>query len=430
MQRFFILFFLLGLTFANGVFADDYISSNPAAVNISAGTGALGEHLGLTKDSGIRLGGQITEDMNYLFCGGINPRRWGGHSLFILDLYLDTEKLKWWQGGSFGVEFLQFNGSLVNEDAGTVQGYNSLTASILPPFDRSELYQIWFRQEFFSKKLIIRVGKSVPSYDFNNVIRPLPLADKSFNIGAVTGLIYTPIYVNSALLGVLPGYYNSAYGIVLTYAPREDLYLNYGIYDGNLARGVQTGVRVGPQFNAYRFQIAELGFSWGHKSYPGEFGIGGWNQSGKLTDPTGILKKLNVPNAITEHGCDGLYLYGSQRLWWKHFKKDNSGIKAFIQAGINNSKTLPVNLYWGAGLTFFGLVKNRLDDSFGIGMALGRLNHRLFIRRSELILQGYYQAKLFGDSYFLTAISYIPRPGILPNLQPAIAATGRIIVLF
>src|SRR5579872_2858666 len=33
------------------------ISSNPAAVNIIAGTGALGRFLGLEEDSGIRLGG-------------------------------------------------------------------------------------------------------------------------------------------------------------------------------------------------------------------------------------------------------------------------------------------------------------------------------------------------------------------------------------
>lgn len=417
MQQFFIIFFSLGLLFVGALFATDSLSSNPAAVTITTGTGTLGEYFGLTKDSGVRLGGLLIEDVNYLFCGGLEPKKWSGNSLFILDLYLDTEKLKWWRGGSFGSEFLQFNGRPTNTEAGSVQGYNSLPAT--PPFDRSELYQLWFRQEFFDKKFIIRIGKHVPSYDFNNVIRPLPLEEKSFAIPATTSLIYTPIYVNSTLLGVLPGYYNSAYGMVLTYAPKKDIYLNYGIYDGNLARGKQTGLR-GPQFNSYRFQIIEFGYTWGQKSYPGDIGIGGWNQSGKLT----------APNGITEHGANGLYLFGSQRLWWQHFGKDNSGINAFVQAGINDSKTLPVTLYVGAGLTFLGLVPNRIDDSFGIGMALARLNPRQFVRRSELIVQGYYQAKLFADTYFLSAISYIPNPGLSEKLKPAIAATARIIALF
>ncbi len=362
-------------------------------------------------------GGLLIEDINYLFCGGLEPKKWSGNSLFILDLNLDTEKLKWWQGGSFGAEFLQFNGRPTNIEAGSIQGYNSLSCT--PPFDRSQLYQLWYRQEFFSKKLIVRVGKSLPSFDFNNVIRPLPLGDKSLDIPATTGLIYTPIFVNSPLLGVLPGYYNSAYGICLTYTPKEDFYINYGIYDGNLARGAQTGLR-GPEFNAYRFQIMELGYAWGQKSYPGDVGIGGWNQSGKLT----------ASNGVTEHGTSGLYMFGSQRLWWQRFGKDNSGINGFMQAGINNSKTLPVTIFAGAGLTFLGLVPNRIDDSFGIGLALARLNPKQLDRPRELILQGYYQAKLFDDSYFLSAISYIPNPGAAANLQPALAATARIIVLF
>lgn len=411
-------FFLrLALLFTNVIFAGDSISSNPAAVNITTGTGTLGEHLGFSKDSGVRLGGLLVEDINYLFCGGVEPRKWSGNSLFILDFFLDTDKLKWWEGGSFGAEFLQFNGRPTNNEAGSVQGYNSLPAT--PPFDRSELYQIWFRQEFFCKKLIVRVGKSVPSYDFNNVVRPLQLGDKNFSIPATNSLIYTPIFINSALLGVLPGYYDSAYGITLTYAPKADKYLNYGIYDGNLARNKHTGLR-GPQFNSYRFQIIEFGYAWGAKSYPGDLGIGGWNQSGKLAASNGVL----------EHGASGLYLFCSQRLWWQHFEKDNSGINAFVQAGINDSKTLPITLYGGAGLTFLGLVPNRIDDSFGVGMALGRLNHRQFTRSKELILQGYYQAKLFGDSYFLSAISYIPNPGLAEDLKPVIAGTARIILLF
>lgn len=418
MQRFFILFFSLGLLFANAVFADDdAISSNPAAVNITTGTGALGEHLGLNKNSGVSLGGLLIEDINYLFCGGLQPKKCSGNSLFILSLKLDTEKLKWWQGGSFGAEFLQFNGRPTNVEAGTVQDYNGLSCAA--PRDRSELYQIWFRQEFFCKKLIIRVGKSIPSFDFNNVTRPLPLEDKSFAIAATTGLIYTPIFINSALLGVLPGYYNSAYGIVLTYAPNQDAYFNYGIYDGNLARGKQTGLR-GPQFNSYHFQIIELGYAWGQKTYPGDIGMGAWNQSGKLANS----------NGITEHGCGGLYLFGSQRLWWQHRGIDNSGINGFIQAGINDSKTLSITSYAGAGITFLGVVPNRIDDSFGIGIALAKLNRRQFDRPHELILQGYYQVSLIADAYFVSAISYIPTPGTASNLQPAIAATARIIMLF
>ena len=64
------------------------------------------------------------------------------------------------------------------------------------------------------------------------------------------------------MLGVLPGYYNSAWGITITGFPTKSSYISYGLYDGNLARGVQTGIRVGPTINSYTFQIAEAGNSW------------------------------------------------------------------------------------------------------------------------------------------------------------------------
>ena len=79
------------------------------------------------------------------------------------------------------------------------------------------------------------------------------------NIPAVSGLLYTPIFVNPTILGFLPGYYNSAYGVTATLAPSKSWYLSLGTYDGNGARGVQTGLETLPTFNGYRFQIGEIG---------------------------------------------------------------------------------------------------------------------------------------------------------------------------
>lgn len=262
------------------------------------------------------------------------------------------------------------------------------------------------------------MGKQIPNYDFNNVLKPLQLEGKNLAVATTSSLIYTPIYVNSTMLGVLPGYYNSAYGVLFTFAPKKNLYVNYGIYDGNMARGKQTGLR-GPEFNSYRFQIAEIGYAWGHKKFPGNLGIGAWNQSGKLSS-----------NDHTEYGTEGGYFFAAQRLWWQNPGVDNSGIIGLVQFGINNSKTLPINQYVGAALTFIGLIPSRIDDSFGVGFALAQLNKKQFARKEELILQGYYQAKLFESSYFLSAFSYIPNPGASKGLSSASAFTARIILLF
>lgn len=172
--------------------------------------------------------------------------------------------------------------------------------------------------------------------------------------------------------------------------PFESSYISYGGYDGNLARGKQTGLR-GPEFNGNYFHIGEIGI--------GNIAIGGWHQTGKLK-------------------ASGIYAFGSYELF--------CGVIGFFQAGANDSKWLPMNRYLGVGLSFMILEK----DSFGFGVAASRLNSRQFSRRVEVIFQGYYQKYLYEGFYFESALSYIPQPGAAKNLAPTWAATSRFIAQF
>jgi porin len=398
------------------------ISSNPGAVDVRTGTGELQETieglLGLPKDTGFFFGGLIAADANWLATGGNDPGKWSFNRLLILGAGVDAQKVFGWPGGSFGVQFLQFNGENTNRQAGSVQGYNSLPGP--EPLFRSELYQLWWRQELFDGKFILRFGKVVPTNDFNNVLRPVPVQDQHLAIPAVSGLLFTPVFVNPTLLGVMPGYYNSAYGITTTFTPLRNLYLSYGIYDGNIANHVQTGLHNAPNFNGYYFHIAEAGGAWEAGGLPGSFAIGGWHQTGHLT----------TQNNVSENGASGFYLFGSQRFWRARPNIDNSGISGFVQYGGHDSDTLPFDQYFGTGLTEFGLVPNRSKDSGGIGLAWSSLNQKTFKRDSEFMFQAYYQAHITHATFFEPAISYIPNPGADPSLDAALALTFRVISLF
>ena len=410
------------------------ISANPAAVNIVAGTGALGRFLGLDDDSGIRLGGLWIGDASGVLAGGRSPGDWGLNSLTIFDLNLDADRLLGWSGGSFGAEFLQFSGQPTNILAGAFPGFDSL--EVTPPLVRQELYQLWYRQALFDDRLIVRVGKTVPTYDFNNVVKPVPVGDPSAAIPAVSGLLYTPIFVNPTLLGVIPGYYNSATGITTTFAPTKSLYMNYGFYDGNLARGRQTGLE-GPHFNGYYFHIGEVGHAYrlGDRRKPGNFGVGVWGQTGKLDSFRGG----------TTTGARGVYLFGSQRLWFRRPAVDSSGVSGFFQFGANDSDALLARQYVGGGLTAFGLVPGRPADTFGAGLAWTWLTRgdeagRVFfpdappgplrLAPSQLMLQAYYQMMLRDGFFFQAAITDIPNPGQNAALPNAFAITSRLILLY
>lgn len=413
-RSYFWLFFLCVVT----LFAEERsygISGNPGATKIQIGTGDLGELFHIPRDSGVRLGGLWMADVNPVL-SGVKGRRWTGNNLVILDLSIDLQKTIHWKGASFGTEFLQFNGQFTNVDAGVVQGYNSITGD--PPLNRSELYQIWLRQEWLDGKVSVRIGKTIPTYHFNNVSKPVPTDNPAVYIPSVSGLIYLPLYVNTTMIGAIGGFYNSVYGAILTVAPVKEAYINAGFFDGNLARGIQTGLR-GPHFNGYYFSILEAGYGWAG-SRPGLAAIGGWYQSGKLK------------NAGQEQtGMGGLYLFGSQALWIQKSKTTSQGnISAFYQFGWNNSKTLPMNLYVGGGVTGFALIPRRPNDSFGVGFAWSRLNPHQFSRHSELLLQGYYQAQISRTAYLQPVLSYIPNPGAHPDRSNVVAFTARITLLF
>lgn len=395
------------------------ISANPGAVNIVTGTGALGRLLGFDKESGVLLGGAWVGDAGYLLSGGVEPRTWSFNSLLLVDLSLDLEKILKIPGAQFGIEFSQFNGQPTNDQAGVVAGYNGLPGP--PPLNRSQLNQLWWRQRLFDDKLIVRIGKTVPTYDFNNVLRPLPLQDESLFVPSLSALMYTPVFKNPTLIGAMPGSYNPAHGITLTFAPTNNVYASYGIYDGNQARGEQTGLNVTPEFNGYYFMVGEAGYAWrlGSQGMPGTVAVGAWRQAGEL-----------AAGGVREDGAKGIYAFANQRLWLRHPGVDNSGVSGFFQFGVNDSDTMIADKYVGAGLTAFGLVPGRPHDSMGAGIAASWLNQRLGFRSSEVILQSYYQVHVVGDIYLQGYVTHVPNPGASPRLAPATAITMQAVVLF
>lgn len=400
------------------------VSSNPSPSD-HIGTGYLGrklfEALGQEdKETGFTLESLWILDGNQLLCGGKRCKNKGSiNNLLQFELLFDTGKVSDWKGGLFAVEFLQLNATQTNGNAGLVQGFEGLIQS--SPLSRTNLYTWWYRQELFGGKIITRIGKSTPNCDFNSVNRLFPINDKRITPVA-SGLIYGTIFTQGSLSSFMPSYYNSAFGASLFYFPIKDFYISAGGYDGNKARGVQTGL-TSPQFNGYYFLISESGYSWSDSELPGRIALGAWRQTGKLTLNTG-------DKVISQKGAYGIYFYGSQRLWWKDKENANSGVVTFLQLGINNTETLPINKFLGWGITAFGLVPGRLKDSFGFGLSFAGLNRNSLPHSNELMFQTYYQCCLFGSFYLEPVISYIPKPGAAEDLPKTWAATLRALAYF
>jgi porin len=189
-------------------------------------------------------------------------------------------------------------------------------------------------------------------------------------------------------LAAAPGYYNSSYGITAQFTPNRHFYLTYAFYDGALAQGIQTGLKELPELDGHYFTIGETGYAWslGRNGLLGTLALGGWAQTGELYGP-----------GVKQDGSEGLYAFGSQRLWRIHPGVDNSGISGFFQYGVNDSRTMIANEYFGVGWTGFGLIPRRSADSIGVGLAWSWLNRRYGFRSNEAIIQVYYQIHLIGS---------------------------------
>ena len=382
------------------------IPGNPGADNVLTGSGWLGRQLGLDDDSGVRLGGLWLGNADIQTSGRLQGSA-SFNSLEIVDLLLDLNKIASIHGASFSATFLQFDGQPSNERAGVVTGYNGITG--VAPLTRSELYELWWRQSLFDEKLIFRVGKSVPTFDFNNVSKRLPIPDEKPYVAAVTGLLFTPIFVNPSILGVMPGYYDSAWGMTFTTTPVNSTYFSYGIYDGSLARGNQTGIAVGPTFNSYYFNIGEVGTSWGGE-YPGKIAFGAWGQSGQLQS---VIPNASTGKVLTQSGAQGVYTTASNRLMNVDHENGTGVVLGYFQYGINNSTTMIANQFVGSGVTAIGLFPFRPRDSMGMGIGVSWLNSppQNQSTSTEILTQFYYQAHVLGDIYFQPTFSYVPNPG-------------------
>lgn len=403
------------------------VAGNPA-IDVLFGSGLLGRTLGFDEESGIHLGGLWVGNADVMLTGGlpINPQTSqldpvGGkspskgtfNSLFILGGNIDLGKYSPLKGGSLGAAFLQYNGQASNANAGALPGYNGINGQA--PYNRSELYELWYKQTLLDDRLTFRLGKSVPTFEFNNVLRSLVIAGEKPFIPSISGLLYSPVFINPTLLGVMPGYYNSAWGLSTTVTPMQNTSVAYGVYDGSNANQTQTGLHAGPIFNNGIFNIGEVGQQWGG-DLPGRLAVGGWGQTGTVSTP--------IIGGPTSKGAMGTYALATNRLAHVIRQDGEGSVIGYMQYGINNSRIMPVNQYAGGGISGFGLIPHRPKDSIGLGVAVSWLNTptvgsisspphptRINTSNMQFMSQFYYQAHVIGDVYFTPAFTYIPNPG-------------------
>lgn len=133
--------------------ATSSITGNPAATT-SRPAPARWPLAGATGRMGPAAGRAVACGRQRLVAGGAQPGSWTANSALFVNVTVDAGKLVDWRGAAFSLEFLQFNGNDSNGQAGVFPGHKGITS--FPPFNRSELFQAWYRQSLVKDVLKVR----------------------------------------------------------------------------------------------------------------------------------------------------------------------------------------------------------------------------------------------------------------------------------
>ena len=233
--------------------------TNPAVHSGPYYSGLLQQALGLSPDAPIVVGGLAVLGGNWLASGGLKPNKTTGDAGTVIGAMVDMDKLVRLPGADIYASFLEYQGARTNQAAGSVQIYDGLAPASF--FSRQELFELWWRQRLLDDKLTVKVGKIAVTGEFDaQFFQPvlIPRDNGKPDTSAVGSYLTWGAYGNPTLFTKIPTFPNTAWGATILFQPTINAYVKYGVFDGNGATGVQTGMKIGPIFNDYRFHIGEL----------------------------------------------------------------------------------------------------------------------------------------------------------------------------
>ncbi len=362
---------------------------------------------------------------------------------------IDAEKAFGLVGGTFNATGLQIHGrglSLNN------LGNNLNTVSGLEAGRGTLLFELWYEQVLFDKKLAVRVGQLA--------------ADQEFMISQYAGLFLNhtfgwSTFPSADLPSGGPSYPLAAPGVRVKYVPRDDVTLLGAVFNGDPAgpgRGFPQ--ERDPSGTAFRlrdgvFVIAEVQYGTnqgeGAAGLPGTYKVGAWynsqnfadqrrNASGaSLADPAGV-----DATGRNRRGNYSLYALADQLVWRKEGAKDG-GAGVFLRVmGAPGDRNL-VNFYADVGVTYKGLIDGRDSDTVGLGVAYARISDTASkldsdtarftggfypVRRHETVLEATYQVQIAPWWQVQPTAQYVFNPnGGVPNPRNPAKRLGDAAVL-
>jgi porin len=291
-----------------------------------------------------------------------------------MSLQLETDKAFHFYGGTFNVSGLQIHGRNLSADY-----LSSLqTASGIEADRATRLWELWYQQKFLREdRLDVKIGQQSLDQEFMVSQEALLFVNTMFGWPAL------PSY---DMPGGGPAYPLSAPGVRLRVRPIDSITLLAGVFSGGPAPDTdpdsQKANPSGVSFpmNEGTLVIAEMQYTYPSlgsmvsgdqsSSLSGTYRIGAWYDSENFAD--------NGFNSTSDHRGDYAFYAVMDQMIWNDPKDEDSdrAIDFFARAmgtPLQDRNTLDFSM--NAGFTFHEPIRNRDDDTFGIGMGYARVSN-------------------------------------------------------
>jgi porin len=310
-----------------------------------------------------------------------------------LALMINTDAAGWWQKGTFFIDIISDFGGMPSDLTGDVQGFSNITAEAT-----TKILQLWYQHSFLDSKLNILTGLHDYNCSFYSLATAALFTHSSFGVGPEISQVGAPVFPTTSA------------AIVINYSTDTQYFL-LGTYDGVPGGRDNThGTHVRFDKSDGFFNAAEIGLN-NNQTY--KIGIGIWQHTAQTINP--------IDGSFQDNN-HGVYLIAE-----KYITKNTRG---FFQLGSAASNSNRLNRYFGAGITYSNLVRNK--DTIGLALASTRnstpyLHANSRLETTETAWELTYMTPLTPHFQLQTSLYYVDNPGMDPTYKNALAAGLRII---
>lgn len=300
------------------------------------------------EESGVLIDLSYTGEVFSNLRGGLdtsNATRYRGSVDLIVAL--DTERLGFWQGGSFFIYGLSQHGSGISERyVGDIQSVSNNDAH-----DFTQVNELWFEQNLLGDWLRLKIGKQDPSGDFCASDFGGDFINQAFTVPINIPMLNSP---------------DTGLGASAFVEPLEWLTLSGGIFDGDAKAGTSgfstTFDGEGGAFSVVQADIELFGDPGG--GLPGTWRIGAWHHSDSFDE-------ITLPPTTRQYSDNhGAYMVADQVLYEERVGTDDfQGLGAFLQLNWAPENRNEVSCYTGGGFSYTGLLPGRDLDVTAVGVA-------------------------------------------------------------